>query len=219
MKRSRSDKLDAGKFRLINEMLYTSESSSSWDLFHKDPSYFQIYHQGFSTQVSSWPINPLEIVEQEVRLLCKVDPLVLADLGCGQGQLELNLKDLKQLRVYSYDLVSTRDHVIECDISNLPTRNRKIDIAVFCLSLMGTNHVNMIKEAHRVLKKKGKLIIAEVSTRFTPQEFLSNMHLLGFKNLKSLHPNSFFSVFVFRKIRAYENSVSSLLTPCKYKKR
>ena len=44
-----------------------------------------------------------------------------------------------------------------------------VDIAVFCLSLMGTNLRDYIKEANRVLKDGGVLKIAEVESRF--QEF------------------------------------------------
>lgn len=218
-KRSRSEKLDAGKFRLINEMLYTSESNESWELFKRDPSYFEVYHQGFNTQMHSWPVNPLEIVENEIRSIVKHEKFAIADLGCGQGQLEINLKDLKTVKVFSYDLVSTKEHVIECDISNLPIRSKELDIVVFCLSLMGTNHVQMLKEAHRVLKPKGKLIIAEVSTRFSLQPFLSNLHDLGFKNIKKQVPNSFFSVLTFRKISPSPNCLTSVLEPCRYKKR
>jgi ribosomal RNA-processing protein 8 len=219
MKRNRKDKLDAGKFRLINEILYTSNSADSWELFQKDPSYFHIYHQGFNTQVSSWPINPLKIVENEIRRLATDHKVIVTDLGCGQGDLEINLKDLDNVIVYSYDLISTKEHVIECDISKLPIRNRKVDIVVFCLSLMGINHVQMIKEAHRVLKKQGILIIAEVSTRFSQEKMISDLRKLGFKSIKIITPNTFFTVFVLKKIKASDEDVFKILEPCKYKKR
>lgn len=219
MKRSRSSKLEGGKFRLINEILYTSNSQESKELFTKDPEYFQAYHNGFSNQIGSWPVNPLTIVESEVRQIVKNNPFVLLDLGCGLGQLELNLKDLVNLKVFSYDLISAKEHIVACDISQLPHQSKTVDGAVFCLSLMGTNHVQMINEAHRVLRKKGFLIVAEVSTRFQPAEFLQKMSQLGFKSVKKLIPNSFFSVFVFRKVAAVPNDINSLFEPCKYKKR
>jgi ubiquinone/menaquinone biosynthesis C-methylase UbiE len=147
------------------------------------------------------------------------ESLILADLGCGLGQLEINLKDLKHLKVLSYDLVSSQEHVVACDISKLPLRKRKLDIAVFCLSLMGTNHVDMVKEAHRVLKPKATLIIAEVSSRFTLPDLLENMKLLGFKILKKHIPNTYFSVLLFRKVKPKANSITELFSPCKYKKR
>jgi SAM-dependent methyltransferase len=219
MKRNRTAKLEAGKFRLINEMLYTSNSSDSLDLFQKDPEYFSIYHQGFTNQISSWPVNPLSLVESEIRRLAKNDKWSIADLGCGQGQLALNLKDMRNLTVFSYDLVSSREDIIACDISNLPLHNQKIDCALFCLSLMGTNHVNMVKEAHRVLKNQGILIVAEVATRFNQKDFIRDMQMIGFKNIKTIIPNSFFSMFVFRKIKPSGSEPVKLLDPCKYKKR
>ncbi|OMJ91913.1 hypothetical protein SteCoe_5474 [Stentor coeruleus] len=219
MKRNRTAKLEAGKFRLINEMLYTSNSSDSLELFQKDPEYFNIYHQGFTNQISSWPVNPISLVESEIRRLSKNDKWAIADLGCGQGQLALNLKDKQNLTVFSYDLVSSREDIIACDISNLPLHKQKIDCAVFCLSLMGTNHVNMVIEAHRVLKNQGILIVAEVATRFNQKDFIRDMLLIGFKNIKTIIPNSFFSLFVFRKIKPSGSVPSKLLDPCKYKKR
>ena len=38
-------------------------------------------------------------------------------------------------------------------------------MGVFCLSLMGTNYVDFIKEASRVLKKGGKLFVGEAVSR------------------------------------------------------
>lgn len=188
-------------------------------MFKKDPNYFYVYHQGFDTQVGSWPVNPLTIVEKEVRGLVQNEKMTVVDLGCGKGDLELRLRDLPTAKVFSYDLISSNDHVIECDISNLPIKKRKVDIAIFCLSLMGTNHVDMIKEAHRVLKKQGFLIVAEVSTRFQLPVFVSNMHKLGFLKKKVISPNSFFTVFIFRKINPSNEVVLQLLEPCRYKKR
>lgn len=37
-----------------------------------------------------------------------------------------------------------------------------VDVAVFCLALMGTDYPAFLAEAHRVLKPSGRLWIAEV---------------------------------------------------------
>lgn len=42
--------------------------------------------------------------------------------------------------------------VTECDMAHLPAENSAADIVIFCLSLMGTNISDYIKEARRVLK-------------------------------------------------------------------
>lgn len=74
----------------------------------------------------------------------------MVDLGCGEGKLELELRkkaifgDIK-----SYDLVSLAPHVIQRDIKALAEENCSVDVAVFCLSLMGTNYLEFLLEAGR----------------------------------------------------------------------
>ncbi|RCN24039.1 hypothetical protein ANCCAN_30272 [Ancylostoma caninum] len=55
-------------------------------------------------------------------------------------------------KVRSFDLVAVNDMVTECDMAHLPVEDSVADIVVFCLSLMGTNTTDYIKEARRVLK-------------------------------------------------------------------
>ena len=51
-----------------------------------------------------------------------------------------------------------------------------LDIGVFCLSLMGTNFPQFLKEANRVLLNGGILFIAEVMSRFIDvNEFVKHM--------------------------------------------
>ena len=42
-------------------------------------------------------------------------------------------------KVHSFDLVAVNEMVTACDMANVPLQSENIDIAVFCLSLMGTN--------------------------------------------------------------------------------
>ena len=100
----------------------------------------------------------------------------LIDLGCGEGILETELSKKNILKeITSYDLVSTKEHVKACDIKKLPHKSGSIDIAVFCLSLMGTNYLEFLTEAIRVLKVKGWMIISEVSSRVTSVKGFQDM--------------------------------------------
>lgn len=78
--------------------------------------------------------------------------LVIADFGCGEAKLAQSVKN----KVHSFDLVAVNDHVVQCDMKNVPLESQTIDMVVFCLSLMGTNAVEFLCEAHRVLKPKWK---------------------------------------------------------------
>ena len=52
-------------------------------------------------------------------------------------------------KIMSFDLVKLADHVVVCDVSHLPLDDSSIDVAVFCLSLMGVNWTDFITEANR----------------------------------------------------------------------
>lgn len=88
--------------------------------------------------------------------------------------------------VYSYDLVSTAGHVVQKDIRNLDNHeDGSIDIAVFCLSLMGTNWIEFVKEAARVLKIGGVVLISEVTSRIlSVNAFVKVFEALGFEKVK-----------------------------------
>jgi ribosomal RNA-processing protein 8 len=47
--------------------------------------------------------------------------------------------------VHSFDLVAVNEMVTACDMANVPLQDENIDIAVFCLSLMGTNVKGILK--------------------------------------------------------------------------
>lgn len=94
---------------------------------------------------------------------------VIADLGCGDARLASSLQaDARKLRleVLSYDLHSPAPLVTRADIADLPLGNGAVDLAIFCLALMGTNWVDFVEEAYRVLRWKGELWIAEIKSRF-----------------------------------------------------
>jgi ribosomal RNA-processing protein 8 len=121
-----------------------------------------------------------------LRPLCKGKKL--ADLGCGDGflQIELNKGESRPLKTYSIDLMKRRDFVIKANLSRLPIKAGRIDIAVFCLSLMGTDYLKFICEANRVLRQGGSLIVAEVASRFASlRVFHLMMGHLGFKKVKA----------------------------------
>ncbi|CRK46534.1 hypothetical protein BN1723_016680, partial [Verticillium longisporum] len=72
------------------------------------------------------------------------------------------------LAIHSYDLHSPSPHVTRADIANLPLADGAADVAIFCLALMGTNWLDFIEEAYRILRWKGELWVAEIKSRFGP---------------------------------------------------
>lgn len=209
--------LESAEFRWINEKLYTSTSEQAQALFKETPEAFKTYHNGFRTQVQKWPLNPIDLIAEKI---LQKPPSTIADLGCGDAQLALKLKAHKTL---SFDLVSLNERVTVCDISNLPLKKKSVDIVVFCLSLMGTNFTSFLNEAHRILKPKGTLYIAEVESRFVDvSEFVKILEQLGFKLIEKNTGLKMFFFFEFQKMKKnakdFHPSIE-ILKPCHYKKR
>ncbi|KAI1461484.1 methyltransferase-domain-containing protein [Annulohypoxylon moriforme] len=93
----------------------------------------------------------------------------IADLGCGDAKLASALQSsLKKLRlsILSYDLQSPHPLVTKADIANLPLADGSVDVVIFCLALMGTNWLDFVEEAYRILHWKGELWVAEIKSRF-----------------------------------------------------
>lgn len=187
-------KLISSRFRHLNETLYTTDSSKAVELFNANPELFDEYHAGFSRQVKeSWPSNPVDGYIQAVRRRGAVpmpkrgqkpDPnkplplprrpngaCTIADLGCGDAGLARALTPSARklnLKLNSYDLQAPDPLITKADISKLPVEDGSVDVAIFCLSLMGTNWVSFVEEAWRVLRGdgKGECWVSEVKSRF-----------------------------------------------------
>ena len=210
------DKLSGSKFRWINEQLYTSNSKQSHKMFKENKEYFSEYHKGFSNQVKSWPINPVDEIICDLKRTVRSD-WKIADMGCGEAKLEEELKSY--CFVYSFDLVAQVDNVVECDIANVPLESSSLDCVIFCLSLMGTNFIDFLKEANRLLKIGGIVKIAEVTSRLD-SSFENLLDELGFKIDTKTLKNNFFTFFTLTKRKKPNKSISKVeLKPCIYKRR
>lgn len=193
---SMREKLISARFRHLNETLYTRPSEEAFDLFQESPEMFDEYHEGFRRQVKVWPENPVDSFLRDIRARAKAKPpmkgkpgpppsqrskialprtigtCTIADLGCGDARLAEDLqKDKSKLRVdvKSFDLQSPSSLVTKADIANLPLEDGSVNVAIFCLALMGTNWIDFVEEAYRIIHWKGELWIAEIKSRFGPQ--------------------------------------------------
>ena len=215
LRKKAASKMEGARFRWLNEQLYTSTSREAMALFRDDPKLFEIYHQGFETQISKWPLDPLDHVIADIQSLPA--STVIADMGCGRARLAHSVPH----RVHSFDLVALDSHVTACDMAHVPLPNASVDMCVFCLSLMGTNTVEFIREARRVLRRGGTLKVLEIESRITSLDrFVSDVEALGFS---LVHKRNFSKMFVDMAFTAVvETGMTSptiQLKPCTYKKR
>lgn len=130
---------------------------------------------------------------------------LILDLGCGEAELQEKMQP--QTSVRSFDLVAKKPFVEIADIAHLPVESGSADACVFCLSLMGTNYLDFIQEAKRVLHNNGELLIAEVESRCKDwPSFIKMVESLGF-SCKANKTNKYFRILYFN---ADENNIRKL---------
>lgn len=223
------EKLAGSRFRWINEQLYTVPSEEALKMITDNPEIFDEYHAGFRNQVQGWPENPVDTFvkrfkERLNKPVCspgglpahkRENKIVVADMGCGEAQLALDLSkiDFKKKGVnpqnkalvvdtQSFDLKKANERVTVADVKNVPMEDNSADIVVFCLALMGTNFLDFIKEAFRILRPNGELWIAEIKSRFTDgqtDEFIKVLKSLSFFHKLTDDENTHFVRFEFFK--------------------
>jgi Hypothetical methyltransferase/Helicase conserved C-terminal domain/Type III restriction enzyme, res subunit/Integrase repeat unit len=144
-----------GNFTILNRKWNTSRSMTTHERIQHDPSEWYLYHTLYREMRKDWPEQPSERIAERIRVR---PDWVVADFGCGECLLKHMLSNNL---VMSIDHVAWDESVIACDMSSTPLENATLDVAVFSLSLMGTNWVDYLKEAYRTLKPYGHLFIAE----------------------------------------------------------
>ena len=108
------------------------------------------------------PVNVIANKINELKLPAHIImKLVIGDFGCGKGEL---MELLKENKMYSFDHHNIIDEkIIPCDMKSVPIKDEKLDVAIFSLSIMGTNWPDYIVEAKKCLAKNGFLFIAETT--------------------------------------------------------
>lgn len=217
------EKLTGSRFRWINEQLYTTTSAEALKLFEENPNIFEEYHSGFRSQVKSWPENPVDTLftQFKSRLEKPINApgglpgygdgrVVVADMGCGEAQLARNLLTVKgnkktkklKMEVHSFDLHRANELITVADIRNVPLADESANVVVFCLALMGTNFLDFIKEAIRILRPRGEVWIAEIKSRFPDNDyskFVDILKKLGLFHKTTDDSNKMFVRFEFFK--------------------
>jgi ribosomal RNA-processing protein 8 len=232
--------LSGGTFRMLNEQIYTTPSQFAGQLL-RDRSTYDEYHTGYRRQVAMWPSNPVDVILDSMKkdrrgrfIQNKSKHLeghiptgwVIADLGCGDAAIAKSLDGAN--KVHSFDFCAANELVTPCDMAALPLEKESVDIAIFSLSLMSTNYLDYVYEAHRILRPNKLLKIAEVRSRLPdPERFALLIESIGFKLDWWGIIDGYFCVFDFVRTEGDPNrepfspdfDPCTLLTPCLYKRR
>ena len=165
-------KLSGGQFRMLNEALYTTTGDEALRMVEDQPGMFSAYHAGFREQTKEWPVRPVDACLKWLATLPKT--LRVADFGCGDAELA---RRAPQKTVHSFDLESEAEDVVACNMANVPLEDASVEVAVFSLSLMGTDYGSFMEEAHRVRARHSTATSRRAGPAlfrvfFSPKDFL-----------------------------------------------
>lgn len=156
------------------------EMNKCWDSTEMtDKLAWQSYWNTYSKIKTKWDVRPVDELTKFFNAIHV--PSRIADLGCGDAELKRSL--LGKHGVDSYDLHSTNPDVIAANIDNLSeaVSDSTYDYVVFSLSLLGKVG-SKLREAHRILKPKGTLIVWHICSE---KDQLQNSLVAAGFNIKS----------------------------------
>jgi len=190
----------------MNQRWNGAKSGTTHTRLQDNPEEWQHYHALYRDARKTWAVVPFE---QMVKELSIREGYVVGDFGCGEALLAEELGGT--CTVHSFDHVAINDTVTACDIADVPIDDGELDVAVFCLSLMGSNFTDYMKEAHRTLKLDGRLHIYEATNRFSDRDrFAADLRTLGFSQIE-INDVPKFTYIVANKTDAYpKNPVEKL---------
>lgn len=164
-------------------------------LLQENPQEWAHYHTLYQESRKDWAVIPYE---EMIRWCQQRSDYTIGDFGCGEAKLAEAVSD--RHTVYSFDHIAINDNAIACDMAHVPLDDETLDVAIFSLSLMGSNFTDYLQEAYRTLKLDGQLHIIESTSRFSgPGQFRTDLEVLGFTVI-SIH-----DMWKFTHIRAIKS--------------
>ena len=144
-----------GAFSELNKTWSTSRSDNTFKRLKSNNSEWYYYHDEYAKKRKEWDEIPYEEIAKKIK---ERPDWIIADMGCGENLLSKEINN----KVHAFDYVAKEgEDVIACDMSNVPLNDQEVDAVVFSLSLMGSNHIDYLKEGSRILKPYGSLFICE----------------------------------------------------------
>jgi hypothetical protein len=166
-----------GDFSTMNARWNNAVSSKTSNRLQTTPEEWEQYHTLYRKARENWAVVPF----QEFIRWCKTrEGYVIADFGCGEALVAKAVSD--RHTVHSFDHVAIDESVIEGDMAKTNLDPESVDVALFSLSLMGSNFTDYLREAYRVLKIDGQLHIWEAVSRFDDvKRFAKSLEQLAFQ--------------------------------------
>jgi superfamily II DNA or RNA helicase len=189
-----------------HRMANSSNHGTTHQRFIDNPEAFQEYHRAREISKANWVEDPVDYLATFINE--HYSNKKIADLGCGTNKLSTLMKNGNTVKGFDHQQVEGHDEVIVADIADLSAvvADREMDIAVFCLSLWGQDYQDYFKEAHRILKNNGRVIVVEPNDDFgegkrygDETEFINTVERYGFYRMGSVVKRNNFTYLRFIK--------------------
>jgi hypothetical protein len=192
-----------GDFAKVNNRWYASASDATHARLASNSEEWAHYHTMYRDLRESWPVVPFK---EEIRWLSEREGLVVGDFGCGEALIAAAVSERHQ--VHGFDHVAINENVVACDISRVPLEDGVLDIAIFCLSLMGANFTDYLREARRCLRLDGWLHLWEPASYFDDlSKFCSKLGRLGFDVMAPEKEGAFVRIYAVRNAKKADPAV------------
>jgi superfamily II DNA or RNA helicase len=171
------------------------------------PEEFEDYHALADTYDARDPPER-QPINKVAALLAKLNKssYKAIDLGCGKNRLRTH-ESVSKMSWTSVDVHAVDDTVTVADMGALPFEEESFDIAVLSRSLWARNHLDVLKEAYRILKSGGRAVICESFHRWLKQDesgvtntLLNDLKTTGFEIIHEEGTKMDDSVEVFQYI-------------------
>ncbi len=146
--------------------------------FSANPEEFAAYHRACDENMSTYQpgTQPHEQIIRELDKIKTKKPKLVLDLGCGQAKIARHYgafcagtpatKDPRFMFI-NYDHQAIVPEVTPCDITCLPHEDNEADICVLSFALWGSNCLDALREAYRVLASHGVLFVLDSTKRWS----------------------------------------------------
>ena len=141
----------------MNGAWASANSSRTHARLIEDPTEWKRYHSLYRAARKDWTTVPAFVFANWLK--SRSDRRRVADLGCGEMLLADRVGERHE--ILAFDHVAFDDRVTVCDISEVPLDDATVNIAVLSLALMGKNHMDYVREAHRILPVDGLMWLCE----------------------------------------------------------
>jgi superfamily II DNA or RNA helicase len=172
---------------------FTSQNMQT--IFKDDPKRWYHFHDvsGESEKSIRYEDIPRNRIIQELDEIEDKRTRCVVDMGCGKAQIADHFVIDTRFTFINYDHVSSKENVLVQDISKTPLENGSVDICILCLAMWGSNCEDYVREARRILCRRGELFIIEptLRKRWTDEggppagKLASLLEKSGFKIVKS----------------------------------